>query len=336
MRSLTAGGVVGCCVATVLAIGSHAQAPAAKIDAHRAAAKAAAGQDHQSIYRTLCVNSAEPAPSNADKARETQSSAPRQVPPRSEWYAQPVKVFDNLYFVGQSAYSAWAVRTSEGVILIDTIFDYSVEAEVVEGLRKLGVDPATIKYAIVSHGHGDHHGGAKLLQETFGTRIIMGAADWDLVERNTRDPRPRRDMIATDGQKLTLGDTTVTMYLTPGHTPATISTLVPVKDGGRNHLAAAMGGTGFNFTITADRPRLAWYKTYIESVERLRDIVAKAGADVLIANHTGLDGSTVKLPAMAKRKPGDRHPYVIGTDAVQRYMTVAAECAKANLLALGG
>ena len=66
---------------------------------------------------------------------------------------EPVKVFDNLYFVGMTEYSAWAVKTSDGIILLDTIYDYSIEDEVVGGLKKLGLDPATIKYALVSHGH---------------------------------------------------------------------------------------------------------------------------------------------------------------------------------------
>ena len=53
-----------------------------------------------------------------------------------------MKVFDNLYFLGQTEYSVWAVTTSQGIIVIDTIFDYSVEDEVVGGLKKLGLDPA--------------------------------------------------------------------------------------------------------------------------------------------------------------------------------------------------
>jgi metallo-beta-lactamase class B len=107
-----------------------------------------------------------------------------------------------------------------------------------------------------------------------------------------------------------------------------------VKDGGKPHLAAEWGGTGFNFTITPDKPQQFWFETYINSAERFRDIAAKAGADVLIANHTNLDGSKAKLPALAKRKPGDPHPYVIGNESVQRYLTVANECAKAGLLRL--
>ena len=59
-----------------------------------------------------------------------------------------------------------------------------------------------------------------------------------------------------------------------------------------------------------------------------------AGADVLISNHTIYDGSKTKLPAVQKRKLGDPNPYVIGNDSVQRYLTVADECAKAGLLRL--
>src|SRR4030095_6441242 len=105
---------------------------------------------------------------------------------------------------------------------VEAIYDYAVEDEVVNGLKKLGLDPATIKYVIVSHGHRDHAGGAKYLQEHFGARGIMSAADWDLIEHDTAPwPKPKREMTAIDGQKLTLGDTTLTMYLTPGHTLGT-------------------------------------------------------------------------------------------------------------------
>ena len=118
-------------------------------------------------------------------ARRPPPPRPAGPPDRAAWYAEPVKVFDNLYYVGMTEYSAWAVTTSAGIILIDTIYDYSVEAEVVDGLRKLGLDPKTIKYAIVSHGHGDHSGGAKYLQDTFGTQDLLSAADWDLMERGS-------------------------------------------------------------------------------------------------------------------------------------------------------
>jgi metallo-beta-lactamase class B len=318
--SVGAGGVIG-------------QSPAGTVQSHVAAAKASAGQEHLGLFNTVCAEAEPP-------AAPAQSGAPGPAE-RSQWHAEPVKVFDNLYYVGQTEYSAWAVATSDGIIIIDTIWDYSVEDEIVGGLTKLGLDPKTIKYAIVSHGHIDHAGGAKYLQDHYGTRIILAAADWDLLDRTAGAwPKPKRDIVATDGQRLTLGDTTLTLYLTPGHTLGTISTLIPVKDGGKPHVAAEWGGTAFNWLrnravyITPERPDRFWFETYSTSAERFRDIVAKSGADVIISNHTIFDGSKTKLPAVQERKPGDPNPYVIGKDSVQRYLTVADECAKAGLLRL--
>jgi len=50
-----------------------------------------------------------------------------------------------------------------------------------------------------------------------------------------------------------------------------------------------------------------------------------------VSNHSAFDGSKQKLPALAKRRPQDPHPYVVGADSVARYLTVAEECAKAGL-----
>jgi metallo-beta-lactamase class B len=326
-----AGGLIS---ALALAAGLGAESPGQPttdtVNAHVAAARAAARDDHGGLFNRVCAEPAARAPQGQAPVR------PAGPPDRAQWHAEPAKVFDNLYFVGQTEYSAWALTTSDGIILIDTIYDYSVEDEVVGGLKKLGLDPATIKYAIVSHGHGDHSGGAKYLQEHFGTRVILSAADWDLLDRSS-GTRPQRDMVATDGQKLTLGDTTVTLYVTPGHTLGTLSTLIPVKDKGTSHVAAEWGGTAFNWMqnraayVTSERPETFWFDTYSKSARRFRDIAAAAGADVLIANHTEFDGSKRKLPALAARKSGDPHPYVIGKDAVQRYLTVADECARAGL-----
>lgn len=327
-------------VAVVLGISVAVAAAQDTPDSHVAAARAAAGQEYTALFNQLCP--AAPAAPQAQGAQRgargargagANAAAPqgqrRGAPDSSTWHAEPVKVFDNLYFVGMTEYSAWAVVTSQGIIVIDTIYDYSVEDEIVGGLRKLGFDPANIKYAIVSHAHTDHSGGARYLQDKFGTRIVLSAADWDLFESNTPEAaRPKRDIVATEGYKLTLGDTTLTLHLTPGHTPGTISTIIPVRDQGRPHVVAEWGGTAFNFT-----PSAAAFQTYVDSAKRFSDIVTRAGADVIISNHTNYDGSKTKLPALAARKPGDAHPYVVGNESVKRYLKVAEECATARLRA---
>lgn len=246
--------ITGCLLALSLsAIGLHGQSDSA--DAHFAAAKKAAGDEHTGLFENLCM---------PPTARYAVASG---VPQRSEWHAEPAKVFDNLYFVGQTEYSAWAVTTSDGIIIVDALWDYSVEDEVVGGLKQLGLDPTKIKYVLLSHGHIDHAGGARYLQDHFGAHVIASAPDWDLMEHDKGAwPKPKRDMIAIDGQKLTLGDTTLTLYMTPGHTLGTISTLIPVKDHGKSHMVAEWGGTAFNWLRspalyeTPERPGSFWFE----------------------------------------------------------------------------
>jgi metallo-beta-lactamase class B len=296
-----------------------AQAPRPEVERHIAAARAAAGE-HAGMVDRLCPSGSVQRPVQGNR------TAPPGVPARESWHAEPVKVFDNLYFVGMTEFASWAVTTSEGIIVIDPLFDYSVEDEVVGGLTKLKLDPKSVKYVLVSHGHLDHVGGAKLLQERFGARVLLAAADWDLLDRDDPPWKPRRDMVITDGMKLTLGDTTLTMYATPGHTNGTVSTLIPLRDGAARHVGALWGGTLFNFG-----PDAARFRSYADSAAKFREIAAAAGADVLLSNHTDYDGSKQKLPALAARRPGAPHPYVVGTDSVRRYLTVANECAQAAL-----
>jgi metallo-beta-lactamase class B len=308
---------------------AQAQSPAGKaqeVARHVAAARAAAGREHAAMVDRLC-----PAPEGSLPGGPSPrpGAQPAANPPRETWHAEPAKVFDNLYFVGMTEFSSWAIPTTEGIIVIDPLFDYSVEDEVVDGLKKLGLDPADIRYVLISHGHLDHAGGAKLLQERFGARVLMSAADWDLLERDNPRWKPKRDLDIADGQTLTLGDTTLTMYLTPGHTAGTVSTLIPLRDGADRHVAALWGGTLFNFS-----PDAARFAAYRDSAARMRDLARAAGADVLLSNHTDYDGTKIKLPAVAKRAPGAPHPYVVGKDSVASYLTVANECAAAALAGL--
>ncbi len=252
------------------------------------------------------------------------------TPPRGAWYQEPAKVFDNLYYVGDNHHSMWAVTTSEGIILHDTAFEYMVEAQIIDGLRAFGLDPADIEYVIIGHGHSDHYLGARTLQDRYGARVIMAERDWELIENSNapEEVKPRRDLVASDGMELTLGDTTLTLYVTPGHTPGTISTLIPLRDGDSPHLGALWGGTAFGFGHYADPFEAV--SIYRESADRFRDIVLRTRADVHLSSHTNYDQTLDKLKALRFRGPGDSHPFV-SSDAVDRYQTVLIECADATL-----
>ena len=115
---------------------TRAQTPTAVTpDSLVTAAKRAAGQDYAGTFLRICV-----APDNLGAGRAGGAAAaqqtplpPTSVPDRATWYAQPYKVFDNLYFIGTKIHSAWALTTSDGIIVIDTLFDYAIEPEIVEG-----------------------------------------------------------------------------------------------------------------------------------------------------------------------------------------------------------
>src|SRR5207244_198917 len=109
------------------------------------------------------------------------------------------------------------------IILIDSLNAADVEG-LVAHMREVGLDPADIKYVVITHGHSDHFGGAKYLQEKFGARIVMSAIDWDSVLNKkisgATEPPPKRDVDAP--ARLTLGDETIQILLTPGHTPGAV------------------------------------------------------------------------------------------------------------------
>ncbi len=109
----------------VMASLATAAAQDSQVAAHVAAAKAAAGSDFAGVFNRIC-SEAVPTSQRPDAGRG-RGDRPPGPPPRDSWHAEPVKVFDNLYFLGQTEYSVWAVKTSDGLILIDSIFDYSVD-----------------------------------------------------------------------------------------------------------------------------------------------------------------------------------------------------------------
>lgn len=338
------GASVGAALAVVagLAAGSvfAQQAPVtrdfdAEIRAALQSAKTAAGFEFLGTLVRACLLPQ----SGGEDTRDTVPgyvANPASAPPRDTWYAEPARVFDNLYFVGGKVHSAWALTTREGIILIDTIFPYNSEELIIGGMQKVGLDPKSIKYVVISHAHADHIGGAEMLQARYGARVVMGAPDWDLVEKypnRHKSMAPKRDIVATDGMKITLGETTVTVWLTPGHTPGTLSYTFTVLDRGRPVNVAYSGGTAFNFVNNTPDPGIRNFQTYIESQRHMAARAAATGATVLLSNHSEFDNAVNKNRMLAGRGTGP-HPYELGADWVQRYFQVMQGCARAAQLGL--
>src|SRR5437867_13035771 len=165
---------------------------------------------------------------------------------------EPIKIFDNVYAIGNSETTTYVLPTSEGLVLIDSGFENKVESTLVPHLQKLGLDPAKVKYILLGHGHADHFGGAKYFQDHYGTQVATTAADWDLI--NPANPpanpnanvanqaRPRKDVVLVGGQPFKFGDVTITTVAIPGHTPGSIAYIFPAKDKGKTRMAGLFGG----------------------------------------------------------------------------------------------
>jgi len=300
------------------------------IEGHLAAGKNAAGgrdntPDFYGLVTALCV-----APLNAPVRAD--APAPRMNPNRASNYLGPKRAFDDLYWMGTPSRSTWALTSSAGIILYDTQSVYDAEDVIVGGLKKLGLDPAKVKYVIISHAHENEVGGAKLMQERYGAHIVMGGGDWDMVDQSINgfpNGKPKRDIVATDGMKITVGDRTVTIYLMPGHTPGTVSGIFQVHDRGQPLTAAYSGGTEFNFVN--DVPH---FDTYLASERKFAAIAATAGATIIMGNQSQFDGAAVKLRMLAGRRPSEAHPLDVGAAAVARYFKIEDECAQAVRLKL--
>ena len=252
------------------------------------------------------------------------------LPPMPNTTVEPTRVFDNMYFIGMTSQNAWAITTSDGIILLDTLNSTDEARDIiVPSLKKVGLDPAQIKYIIVGHGHpgqSDHTGGALYLQKTYGAKVVMNPIDAKLVLPTQRPDRPLAtpDIDAYDGQKITLGDTTVTLAHIPGHTPGTMGVVVPVKLRGASHSVIVLAAT----QMPTSESLVNFERVFNQYARPLKVEAA------LNMHANGLQDDLVFLETI-RRNPNGPNPYLYGPERFGRWMSIMIECGRARLAALG-
>ena len=154
----------------------------------------------------------------------------------------------------------------------------------------------------------------------------MAAPDWATVARNPRPdrPQPTHDMDLTDGQKLTLGDTTVTLVQLPGHTPGTVGMIVPARFGGQMHGVFIMSGT--------QMPTAASLAAFAHAFD---DLAKPARVEAMLGSHPDILMNTlVAMEGVRDHYPTGSHPFLRGAERTARYMDIMIECGRARLAAL--
>ncbi|MGI9258234.1 MAG: MBL fold metallo-hydrolase [Gammaproteobacteria bacterium] len=299
-------------VLSVLGIGYSSSALTQDAEQLLAEARDLAGSEWRTTVEFLC--GPDPQPGNAAETA----------------VMEPTQIFDNLYAFGRSGAVVYAITTTEGIILIDSGYPDQVESVLAPGLTALGFSADDVRYVIVAHGHRDHYGGSRHMQQEHGASIVLSAADWEFMEQyregGPNDP-PDRDIEVQDGQPIVLGDTEVTPIFVPGHTPGAIGVIFDVQDGDTTHTAAMFGGT----ILISSRISDEGLNQYIDSLDRFAEAAAEHGADVEIQNHPIIDDMSEKLVELANRGANDPHPFVVGEQAYQDFLGVISACTQVEL-----
>jgi len=250
---------------------------------------------------------------------------------------RPFKIFDNLYYVGIEWAASYLLVTSEGLVLIDSLFDPYIETGV-EHIRELGFDPADVDYVLGTHGHFDHMGGHAYYQRNFGARVGLTAADWKRAQVDKDHPVfpvdvADVDMIIEDGDTLQLGEQTITFYITPGHTEGVLSMEFSVRDGDAEYRAVIFGGGGVN---TGDYWR---NQTILGNIRRFQVLAAQSPPmQVRFAGHTSGGGAAGGVPfferrdLLSTRGPTDAHPFVDDPSVFIDYLERAEQNAEQAVL----
>ena len=245
-----------------------------------------------------------------------------------KWTApfEPFQLIGNIYYVGTDGIAVYIIKTSQGLILMDTALPQST-GMLKDNIARLGFKLQDIKIILNSHAHFDHTGGLAEMKKDTGAQLVAGERDKPLLEGgyypgDEKDadlafPPVKVDRAVKEGDKVTLGDTTLSAHAMPGHTPGCTSWEMTVKDAGqdRDVLFFCSGTVALN--------RLVGQPTYPGIVDDYRSTFAKARAmkvDVLLGPHPEVYGMQAKRAQMKDGspnpfvKPGELQTYVAGLE----------------------
>ena len=206
----------------------------------------------------------------------------------------PVQLGPHIYYVGSSWVGVTLLDTGDGFILIDSGMPMQLYL-IFEGIRELGFNPKDIRKLLISHGHFDHAGAAKAIQEYTGADVYCSLEDLAAIEG--RDPEALRNRseiyhgvsvtkLYADDKPIIQGNFVIHTKLTAGHTPGTTSFFFQDKDDkGRVYNAALHGGLGLN-TLTDLAQTEEMRKKYRRNLLEFRELPV----DIVCSNHPHMAG----------------------------------------------
>jgi glyoxylase-like metal-dependent hydrolase (beta-lactamase superfamily II) len=114
---------------------------------------------------------------------------------------------------------------TQQALVIDPAGD---EDRIIKRINEKGLN---LKYIVNTHGHGDHTHGNNIMKARTGAQIVMHPID-DEIFNSTKGqemsrqwgftPSPPADVLVKDGDEIVVGEVSLKVIHTPGHSPGGI------------------------------------------------------------------------------------------------------------------
>jgi glyoxylase-like metal-dependent hydrolase (beta-lactamase superfamily II) len=237
----------------------------------------------------------------------------------------PTQIFDDVWFVGNHYVGQYLVKTPTGFVQVDAGNNANeVQTFNYPAMQSLGLSATyPLTGVFLTHGHGDHDGGAKWLLDNLGARSYLGSAD-----SNNKSYLPIQiDSSNLSFREMAIGGKKFWVLPTPGHTAGSTSAVVEVKDWGTTRRVLINGGQ----SMTSSIPAVA---SYLDSIERTYYMAKALHVDGVMTPHVYWDGEGEKLREILASGRTNPSQHIYGHEAVLRQMVVARECSAAWLTRL--
>jgi metallo-beta-lactamase class B len=236
--------------------------------------------------------------SGAAAADSQASSGATQGGNPKSWYkpTEPFHVAGSIYYVGTRGLSVFLIKTSDGDILLGGAAPGT--APLIEAsIRKLGFESGDIRILLLNHAHFDHAGTLADFKKLTGAKVEVMEGDVELLKSGGRTdylfakdpkfhfPSVTADTVLKDGDKVSLGDVTLTAHATPGHTPGCTTWVTTVAEGGHSYVVVFADGIGINpgthFVKNPSYPGIA------DDYSRTFSVLESLHPDIFLSYHAG-------------------------------------------------
>jgi metallo-beta-lactamase class B len=147
----------------------------------------------------------------------------------------PHKIIGNLYYVGTRTLSSFLIVTPQGNLLINSTYERNVPT-IEKSVEQLGFKFSDVKILLGTHAHGDHQEGDALVKQMTRAQVMAMAEDVPALQAMKPGGKEHPiDKILHDGDTVTLGGTTLTANLTPGHTRGCTTWTMKTQEGAKGY-----------------------------------------------------------------------------------------------------